>query len=73
MAYWIDGVPVTDAYDGSQVVEVNKNLVREVQLVSGAFNAEYGQAMSGIVNIAPRKGGKQYSGGVRAYGGDRLP
>jgi outer membrane receptor for ferrienterochelin and colicin len=73
VAYWIDGVPVTDVYDGSQVVEVNKNLVQEVQLVSGAFNAEYGQAMSGIVNIATREGGKQYTGSVSAYGGDYLP
>jgi hypothetical protein len=73
IAYWIDGVPVTDAYDGSQVVEVNKNLVQEVQLISGAFNAEYGQAMSGIVNIATREGGKQQAGSVSAYGGDRLP
>jgi hypothetical protein len=70
VAYWIDGVPVTDVYDGSQVVEVNKNLVQEVQLVSGAFNAEYGQAMSGIVNIATREGGKKFTGSVSLYGGD---
>ncbi|HTY36464.1 MAG TPA: TonB-dependent receptor [Bacteroidota bacterium] len=70
VAYWIDGVPVTDVYDGSEVVEVNKNLVQEVQLVSGAFNAEYGQAMSGIVNIATREGGKKYTGSLSIYGGD---
>lgn len=70
VAYWIDGVPVTDVYDGSQVVEVNKNLVQEMQLVSGAFNAEYGQAMSGIVNIATREGGEKFSGGLGFYGGD---
>lgn len=70
VAYWIDGVPVTDVYDGSQVVEVNKNLVQEMQLVSGAFNAEYGQAMSGIVNIATREGGSSFRGGVGFYGGD---
>ena len=70
VAYWIDGVPVTDVYDGSQVVEVNKNLVQEVQLVSGAFNAEYGQAMSGIVNIATREGGKKFNGSMSVYGGD---
>ena len=72
VAYWIDGVPVTDVYDGSQVVEVNKNLIQEVQLVSGAYNAEYGQAMSGIVNIATREGGKTYTGSVGFYGGDYL-
>jgi hypothetical protein len=70
VAYWIDGVPITDAYDGSQVVEVNKNLIQEMQLVSGAFNAEFGQAMSGIVNIATREGGRQFTGSVGFYGGD---
>ncbi|MBI3786882.1 MAG: carboxypeptidase-like regulatory domain-containing protein, partial [Ignavibacteriales bacterium] len=70
VAYWIDGVPVTDVYDGSQVVEVNKNIVQEVQLVSGAFNAEYGQAMSGVVNIATREGGRSFTGSLGFYGGD---
>jgi hypothetical protein len=72
VAYWIDGVPVTDVFNGSQVVEVNRNLVQELQLVSGAFNAEYGQAMSGIVNIATREGGPTFSGGVGAYIGQYL-
>ncbi len=70
VAYWIDGVPVTDAFNGSQVVEVNKSLVQELQLVSGAFNAEYGQAMSGIVNIATKEGGAKFVGGFGVYGGD---
>jgi outer membrane receptor protein involved in Fe transport len=73
VAYWIDGVPVTDAFNGGQVVEVNKALVQELQLVSGAFNAEYGQAMSGIVNIATKEGGQKYSGSIGIYGGDYLP
>jgi hypothetical protein len=72
VAYWIDGVPVTDVYDGSQVVEVNKNLIQEVQLVSGAFNAEFGQAMSGVVNIATREGGRSFTGSLGMYGGDYL-
>ena len=71
-AYWIDGVPVTDAFDGSTVVDVNPNMVQELQVLSGAFNAEYGQAMSGIVNIATREGAEKYSGSVTAYGGDFL-
>ena len=73
VAYWIDGVPVTDAYNGTQVVEVNKNLVQELQLISGAFNAEYGQAMSGIVNIATKEGGSQFKGTIGVYGGQYLP
>jgi outer membrane receptor for ferrienterochelin and colicin len=73
VAYWIDGVPITDSYDGGQVVEVNKSLVQELQLVSGAFNAEFGQAMSGIVNIATKEGNEQYTGGIGVYGGDYAP
>jgi len=70
VAYWIDGIPLNDSYDGTQVVEVNKNLVQELQVVSGAFNAEYGQAMSGIVNIASKEGGSKFTGSLGIYGGD---
>ncbi|MCK9407975.1 MAG: TonB-dependent receptor, partial [Bacteroidetes bacterium] len=71
-AYWIDGVPVTDAYNGSAVVDVNPSMVQELQVLSGAFNAEYGQAMSGIVNIVTREGAEKYSGSITAYAGDFL-
>jgi outer membrane receptor protein involved in Fe transport len=72
VAYWIDGVPVTDSYDGSTVVDVNKNSVQEMQLVTGAFNAEYGQAMSGIVNIATKSGGPETHGMITAYAGSYI-
>ena len=69
-AYWIDGVPVTDAFDGSTIIDVNPSMVQELQVLSGAFNAEYGQAMSGIVNIATREGADKFAGSVTLYGGD---
>lgn len=70
IAYQIDGVPVTDAYDGSNVVDVATNSIQELQVISGAFNAEYGQAMSGIVNIVTKDGDNKLSGSVQAYSGD---
>ena len=70
VAYWIDGVPVTDAYDGEQVVQVNKDMVEELQFVSGAFNAEYGQAMSGIVNITTKEPREKFGGNFTVYFGD---
>lgn len=72
VSYWIDGVPVTNAYDGGTVVDVNKNSIQEMQLVTGAFNAEYGQAMSGIVNIATKTGGNETHGTLTAYEGAYL-
>jgi outer membrane receptor protein involved in Fe transport len=70
VTYMIDGIPVTDPYDGGTVINVNKNAIQQMQLVTGAFNAQYGQAMSGIVNIVTKTGGNHLRGNFTAYSGD---
>jgi hypothetical protein len=70
VAYQIDGVPVTDVYDGSTLVNVNQNAVQELQVISGAFNAEYGQAQSGVVNIVTKDGNNDFNFNVQVYTGD---
>ncbi len=70
VVYAIDGVPMTDVYDGGTVVDVNANSIQELQFVSGAFNAEYGKALSGYVNIATKDGDNKFSGSINVYGGD---
>lgn len=72
IAYWIDGIPVTDLYDGSTVVDVDKGMVQELQMISGAYNAEYGQAMSGIINIVTKEGSNTFGGFLTTYFGDHL-
>lgn len=72
VAYMIDGVPVTDKFDGSAVVDVNKNIVSELQVISGAFNAEYGQAMSAVINVATKDGSNNYEGSATVYYGDYM-
>jgi len=64
VVYWVDGVPVSDGYDGSSIVEVDKNAIQELQMVSGTFNAEYGQAMSGIINVVTKTGGEKLSANI---------
>jgi hypothetical protein len=70
VAYQIDGVTLTDGYDGSTIVGVNTNAVQELQVISGAFNAEYGQAMSGIINIVTKDGDNELKGFFQTYVGD---
>jgi outer membrane receptor for ferrienterochelin and colicin len=70
VVYAIDGVPMTDVYDGGTVVDVNSNSIQELQFVSGAFNAEYGRALSGYVNIATKDGDNKFAGSLNAYVGD---
>jgi hypothetical protein len=70
VVYAIDGVPVTDVYDGGTVVDVNANSIQELQFVSGAFNAEYGKALSGYVNIATKDGDNNFNASITSYIGD---
>lgn len=72
VAYWVDGVSVTDVYDGSVSVQVENESVQELQVISGTYNAEYGQAMSGIVNIVTKEGGNNYHLNLSGYAGDYL-
>ena len=67
VSYLVDGVSVTDVYNGDFSVGVENSSVREMEVISGTFNAEYGQAMSGIVNIVTKDGGSKYEGNVSAY------
>lgn len=70
--YLVDGLPVTHPiYGGRNVLDVNVVDVEEMELLTGAFNAEYGQAQSGVVNITTRSGGEEFKGGVE-YKTDEL-
>ena len=73
VAYFVDGVRVSDAYDGSISVQVETDGIEELQIISGTFNAEYGQAMSGIINIVTKEGGDRLHGSLEAYAGGYAP
>ena len=70
--YMIDGIPVNDVFSGEAAFQVENNSIAELEVISGTFNAEYGQAMSGIVNIVTKEGGKEYQGKALVYFGDYL-
>lgn len=68
--YLVDGVSITDAYDNSQGTQVDQAAVQELQVISGTFNAEYGQAQSGVVNIVTKEGGDKYNFRIASQWGD---
>ncbi len=70
VAYIVDGIPVTNAIDGGMSMDVSTNAIEELSLITGSFNAEYGQAMSGVVNIVTKEGGSKFSGNVSVHAGD---
>lgn len=72
VAYLVDGVSVTDPFNGQMSLQVENSSIREMEIISGTFNAEYGQVMSGVVNIVTPDGGSSYHGSLSGYTGDYL-
>lgn len=67
--YLIDGVSVNDVFSGGFTLQAEVNSIAEIQVLSGTFNAEYGEAMSGVVNQVTKIAGERYTGEVSAYAG----
>ncbi len=72
VAYLVDGVSVTDAFNGSMSLQVENNSIRQMEVISGTFNAEYGQALSGVVNIVTQSGSDKFEGSVTSYIGNYI-
>jgi len=69
VAYLIDGVAVNDAFNGGFGVQVENSSIRQMEVISGTFNAEYGQALSGVVNIVTQSGSNKFEAYVTGYAG----
>jgi outer membrane receptor protein involved in Fe transport len=70
--YTVNGVSITNPFDNSRAVEIATNAIQELSVVSGTFNAEYGNALSGIVNTVTKEGGSSYRGSLSFYTGDKV-
>jgi outer membrane receptor protein involved in Fe transport len=68
--YLIDGVPVNDVYSGQSSLSAEVNSIEEIQVLTGTFNAEYGEALSGVVNQVTKIAGDKLNGNISAYSGD---
>jgi outer membrane receptor protein involved in Fe transport len=64
-AYLLDGISVQDPMAGSGFgLQLSPSAIQEAEVITGGYNAEYGQATSGIVNITTREGSDRYNGSI---------
>lgn len=62
-AFLLDGVSVQDPLAGTGFgLQLSANALEEVEVITGGYNAEFGQATSGVVNVRTREGGSKYRG-----------
>lgn len=59
----IDGISVTDPLAGGGYgYQIDPSIINEIEVLTGGFNAEYGQAVSGVVNVSTKEGSDRWSG-----------
>ncbi|HCY75839.1 MAG TPA: hypothetical protein DHV28_07940 [Ignavibacteriales bacterium] len=68
--YQVDGVTVNNPFSNSSMLELDRSVIEEVQVISGTFDAKYGQAMSGVVNTVLKTGTEKFEFSVETYLGD---
>ncbi|HUU26796.1 MAG TPA: carboxypeptidase-like regulatory domain-containing protein [archaeon] len=62
---WIMEMEIGSQSDDATPLEFSTSAVEEVDIITGGFQAEYGNAQSGIINIVTKEGGPQLKGDVR--------
>jgi len=64
----VDGMPVSDAFTGSTgtgTMDISIASQEGINVLTGGFDAEYGNAQSGIIEVATKEGGEQYEGQMK--------
>jgi outer membrane receptor protein involved in Fe transport len=65
--YLVDGVNTTNVIRGFQGKALSAEFVEEVQIKTGGYEAEYGRAMGGIINVVTKSGGNEFKGDAFGY------
>ncbi len=65
--YVVDGVNTTGLTYGTVGSPVINDFIEEIEIITGGYNAEYGRATGGIVNVVTKSGSNELKGSVFAY------
>jgi len=70
VAYTLNGLSLNDPYGNARAVGLASNAVQEASVSTGTFSAEFGNALSGVVNYVTKEGSEKFSFSMKAYSGD---
>ena len=73
VSYLIDGMQVDETFGGERsTVELEKEVVQDLEVITGTFDAEYGKAMSGIINMVTKDGSDEFHGSAHVHLGNYM-
>jgi Carboxypeptidase regulatory-like domain/TonB-dependent Receptor Plug Domain len=66
-SYLVEGQETANVITGQTDTNVPMEFIQEVQIKSSGFEAEYGGALGGVVNVVQKRGSNQWHGSVFTY------
>ncbi len=65
--FQLNGLNTTDPVTGTFGTNLNFNFIREMEVSTGGFEAEYGNSTGGLFNVLTKSGSNEFHGEVFAY------
>ena len=59
-AFMVDGFTLRDERDNYAYTDISMTSVKDIQVQTGGFNAEYGDIRSGVINVTTNNGSKDH-------------
>lgn len=70
VALLIDGVKVSNPLFGGFGTNISLNAIDQLTIASGGFNAKYGNALSGVINLTTREGTQTWTSSLKYMSSD---
>ncbi len=65
IAVYVDGMNFNDNRNDRPYTTINYDLVKEIEILTGGFSAEYGNARAGVINLTTKESMQDFTGSVR--------
>ncbi len=65
--FYMDGVDITDSHFGETQTDLPYNFVKEIQVITGGYEAEYRSSLGGVVNVVTHSGTNEVHGSLVAF------
>ncbi|HYV86268.1 MAG TPA: TonB-dependent receptor [Patescibacteria group bacterium] len=65
--YQIDGVSSTSVGSGRPSTQLHFDIIKEIEVKTGGYGAEFGGAQGALVNVTTKSGGDQFEGSLAYY------
>src|SRR5438093_654630 len=67
LSFLVDGAENNDPLNGAPSVRYTQDSVREFEVITTGYEAEFGRAQGGVANIVTRSGGNEWAGSAFTF------